>query len=175
MKEIMVKEINKQINAELYSSYLYLAMAAYCAEINLQGAANWYQSQAYEEVTHAMKFYNFLIERGERVMLDAIQKPEKLEWKNLLEVFEHGLSHEKKVTDMINNLVKIARENNDYATEYFLQWYVNEQVEEEANASEYVEKLKLVGDSPQGLFMIDAELAKRPAPNLMPAEDSAGE
>lgn len=171
MKEVMVHEINKQINAELYSSYLYVAMAAYCESLSLSGAAGWFESQAYEEVTHAMKFYRFLNERGEKVLLDAIAKPEKLEWKSLLEVFQDALAHEKKVTALINNLVKMAREENDYATENFLQWYVAEQVEEEAHASGFVDKLKLVGDSPQGLFMIDSELAKRVAPNLMPAPD----
>lgn len=168
MPKELANEMNVQINKEIYSAYLYWAMSAYCESLNLKGAANWFQSQAGEEMVHAMKFYHFLLERGEEVELLQIDQPEK-EWKNLLAVFEQAYEHEQFVTSRINLLVKMARENDDYASENFLQWFIAEQVEEEASALEIVQKLKLVGDHPQGLFMIDAELAKRPASVTFPA------
>ncbi len=152
--------INDQLNAELYSAYLYLSMAAYFESKNLSGFANWMRMQAQEEQVHAMKFFDFLNERGGRVILKDI-KASQSEWKSPLDVFKNVYSHEQKVTSLINNLVNIAVKENDHATNNFLQWYVAEQVEEESSADEIVKKLELVGDSGHALFMVDQELGKR--------------
>ncbi len=154
--------INKQINAELYSAYLYLAMAAYFESLNLSGFATWMKLQAKEEQEHAMKFYHYLVERGGRVLLDTIQKPQS-EWKSPLDAFEAVLSHEQHVSSLIYNLVDVAKAEKDYATEVMLQWFVSEQVEEEANAASIVERLKMVKDSTNGLLMVDKTLGKRGA------------
>jgi len=160
IKENIQKALNKQINAELYSAYLYLSMSAYFQSINLAGFANWMRVQALEEMTHADKFYNFIVERGGRVELEAIEAPPK-EWSSHLAVFENAYKHEQKVTSMINDLVDLAIKEKDHASNIFLQWFVTEQVEEEASADEVVQKLKLAGDKGSGLFMIDGELSKR--------------
>ncbi len=152
--------LNKQINAELFSSYLYRAMEAYFLDCNLKGFAHWMHVQADEEHTHAMKFFDYINDRNGRVVLTEIAMPPK-EWKSPLDAFEAAYAHEQKVTSMINGLVDLARQENDYATQIMLQWFVTEQVEEEANASEIVEKLKLIKDSAQGLFMMDAHLGQR--------------
>ncbi len=152
--------LNAQLNAELYSSYLYLSMAAYFQSINLNGFANWMRVQAQEELVHGMKFYDFIHERGGRVILKEIEKPPS-EWDSPLSAFEHTYQHEQKVTNLINNLVNLALEEKDHATNIFLQWFVTEQVEEEASAQEVVQKIKLVNKSPGGLFMIDRELGQR--------------
>jgi len=158
--ERMQDAINKQLNAELYSSYLYLSMSAYFQSVNLGGFANWMRVQAKEELAHAMKFYDYVNERGGRVILHPVEEPPS-EWDSPLAVFEHVYRHEQKVTGLINKLVDLAVEARDHATNNFLQWFVSEQVEEEASADEVVQKLKLVGDDPSGLFMIDRELAQR--------------
>jgi len=160
LSEKMQHEINKQINAELFSSYLYLSMSAYFDSVGLKGFANWMKVQAQEELTHAGKFYDYLLEVGAKVKLTAIDAPET-EWKKPLEAFENAYTHEIKVTSLINNLANIAVEEKDHRTNNFLQWFINEQVEEEANANDVVQKLKLVGDNSGGLFMIDRELATR--------------
>ena len=160
MNEKMAKAINKQINAELYSSYLYLAMAAYFQSINLKGSSNWMKVQALEEEYHAMKLYGFLEDRGARPVLDAVAKPPAA-YQSPLDAFESVLKHEQKVTGLINDLVDLALKEKDHASNAYLQWFVNEQVEEEANATEIVEKLKLTGGEGAGLFMIDQELAAR--------------
>ena len=152
--------MNEQIKNELYSAYLYLSMSAYCEETNLPGFAHWMRLQAQEEVSHAMKFYVFIYERGGRVVLQAIDQP-PVEFQSPLHVFEETLGHEHKVTAMINDLYTLAVEEKDYASQAFLQWFVTEQVEEEASANEIVQKLKLMGDAPGGLFMIDKELGQR--------------
>ena len=151
---------NSQLNAELYSSYLYLSMAAYFKSINLTGFENWMKIQAQEELFHAMKFYNFIHERGGRVILKEIEKP-PIEWESPLKVFEHVLAHEQKVTGLINDLVNKALEEKDHASYVFLQWFVTEQVEEESSAEEVLEKIKLIGDSTGGMFMLDRELGQR--------------
>ena len=151
---------NKQINAETFSAYLYLSMAAYFANLNLSGFSNWMKCQAQEEMVHSMKFYNFIVERGGRVKLAAIGAPE-ISWASPLAVFEAAYNHEQLVTSLINKLVDLAASESDHATHIFLQWFVTEQVEEEANADAVVQQLKLVGDSVQGLFMVDRELAQR--------------
>lgn len=160
IKKNIQKALNKQINAELYSAYLYLSMSAYFQSVNLAGFANWMRVQALEEMTHADKFYNFIVERGGRIELEAIEAPPK-EWASPLAVFENAYKHEQKVTSMINDLVDLAIKEKDHASNIFLQWFVTEQVEEEASADEVVQKLKLAGDKGSGLFMLDGELSKR--------------
>jgi ferritin len=160
LTEKMDKALNDQLNAELYSSYLYLSMNAYFKSVNLDGFANWMHYQAQEELEHAMKFYDFIIQRGGKVQLQQIEAP-PTEWSSPLAVFEATLEHEQKVTGLINDLVEIAHEKRDHATNIFLQWFVSEQVEEEESVGGVLEQLKLMGDAQGGLFMIDRELAKR--------------
>ncbi len=152
--------INKQINAELYSAYLYLSMSAYFESTGLSGFAAWMKAQALEEREHAMKFFDYLAERGGRILLDAIDKP-KSEWKSSLDVFEEVYTHEQHVTSLIHQLVELAEKEKDHASSVMLQWYVTEQVEEEASASDIVDKLKMVGESGNGIFMMDQKLGQR--------------
>lgn len=152
--------INKQVNAEVYSAYLYLGMSAKCTELNLKGLANWLYVQAQEEMTHAMKFYKFILERGGHPVLPAIDGV-RTDWATPLEMFEAAYEHEQKVSAMINNIVDIAVAERDHASTSMLNWFVDEQVEEEANSSEIAEKLKLIGSSKEGLFMLDKELSTR--------------
>jgi ferritin len=135
-------------------------MAAWCASENLKGFAHWFTKQAAEEDKHARKFYDYILERGGKVLLAAIEAP-KTSWKSPMELFENAYEHEKKVTELINGLYKAALDEKDNASQIFLQWYITEQVEEEANASEIVAELKMIGDSKGSLFMIDKKLAKR--------------
>jgi ferritin len=151
---------NGQINRELYSAYLYLSMAAYFEAINLRGCANWMKCQVQEEMVHAMKFYNFINGRNGAVVLAALEAP-PTRWDSPRAAFEDASSHERKVTSMINKLVDLAIEERDHASNAFLQWFVTEQVEEEASTDEVVQKLKLAGQDGSGLFMIDQELATR--------------
>jgi len=152
--------MNEQINAELYSAYLYLSMAADFEAANLRGMAHWMQLQAKEEVGHALKFFKHIFERGGRVTLTAIAAP-PAKWESAQAAFEAAYKHECHVTSLINELVDLAGAENDHASAVFLQWFVNEQVEEEANASEILHQLKMIGDSKQGLFMLDRHLAQR--------------
>ncbi|GAB6060902.1 ferritin [Desulfonatronum parangueonense] len=154
--------LNDQVNAELYSSYLYLAMSAHFSEQNLEGFAHWMNMQAQEELAHAMKFYAFINERGGRITLKAIEAP-PVSWESPQSVFEAVLEHEQKVTSLINNLVDLAISEKDHATNIFLQWFVTEQVEEEASVNSVLQKLKLMGENSGGLFMIDQELSTRAA------------
>ncbi len=156
----LASEINTQIKLELYSGYLYLSMAAYFEAHNLPGFAHWMKRQAMEEQEHALKFFAYLNDRGDRVVLQAIDQP-PAEFKSALAIFEQSLEHEKGVTARINLLYSIAVKDNDYASQSFLNWFVDEQVEEEKNASEIVEWLKMAGDSPNALFMINGQLAQR--------------
>ncbi len=160
LSEKMLSELNEQINAELYSAYLYLSMSAWFEDEDLPGFAAWMRVQAQEETAHAMRFFDYINERGGRVMLGAIEAPQT-EWKSPQAAFENVLEHEKKVTSLIHKLVELARGENDYATETMLQWFVTEQVEEEASADEILQKLLRLKDSPQGLFMMDAKLGAR--------------
>ena len=161
------KAINEQINAELYSSYLYLSMSAYYLTLNLPGFANWMRVQAQEELMHAMKFYDYVNSRGGAVGLKPIDGP-PITWDSPTEPFADAYKHEQKVTSLINNLVNLAFDERDHATRMMLDWFVNEQVEEEANADAILRQLKLIGGEGNGLFMIDRELATRvfvpPAP-----------
>ena len=159
----MEKAINEQINKELYSSYLYLSMASFLEADGLDGLANFMKAQAREEVEHAMKFYAYVNEQGGRVILDAIEKP-KAEFKDVKDIFTLSLEHEKYVTSRINSLVDLALKENDHATKTFLDWYVTEQVEEEATMNSILDKLDRIGTSGQGLLMLDAQLGQRRAP-----------
>jgi ferritin len=165
LSDRMQKALNGQVNAELYSSYLYLSMNAYFKSVNLDGFANWMYAQAQEEIMHAMKFYDFINQRGGRTLLAAIEAPPD-RWDSPLAVFEDTLKHEQKVTGLINGLVDIAIEERDHATQIFLQWFVTEQIEEEESVGNVLEQLKLLGDAKQGLFMMDRELSTRQAPNM---------
>ena len=160
LNQRMEDALNEQHNAELYSGYLYLAMSAWFQSINLSGFAAWMRVQAQEELVHAMKFYDYINERGGRVTLKTIDGPPS-EWDSPLAAFEGAYAHEQKVTGMINGLVDLAREEHDHATEIFLQWFVTEQVEEEDSANEVVQKIKLMGEASGGLFMLDRELGQR--------------
>lgn len=156
----MQRELNKQINAELYSMYLYQAMSAHFESNSLDGFAHWMDSQAKEEQMHAIKIYKHVLDRGGKVVLFPIEAPPS-EWKSSLDAFEAAYKHELKVTGLINKLVDLSIKESDHATNAFLQWYVDEQVEEEKSADDVVQKLKLIGNDKSGLFMLDRELAAR--------------
>ena len=156
----MQDAINDQINKELYSSYLYLSMAAYLEDRNLSGFAHWMRVQETEEREHAMKFYDFIVERGGRVMLKAIEAP-KTEWKSTLELAEEVAAHEAVVTASIHALYELALKEKDYSAQIMLQWFITEQVEEERNAAEIVSNLKLIEDRGTAVLMLDHRLAKR--------------
>lgn len=156
----MENALNTQINEEFWAAYLYLSMSAYFTAEGLPGFANWMHVQAQEEVTHAMKIYSYVLERDGKVTLEPIKAVET-SWKSPLAVFEASLAHEQKVTAMINKLVDVATEEKDHATISMLQWFVNEQVEEEASAKEIIDALKLIGDNGFGLYSIDKDLASR--------------
>ncbi len=168
MNQVVNDAINRQIQKEMFSSNLYLSMSAYYASKNLSGFAKWMELQAGEEMVHAMKLFHFLLQRGGKPEIAAISAPQT-DWASPLKAFEDAYHHETLVTSWIYELVAIARKENDFASDNFLQWFVTEQVEEEATSIEIVEKLRLIGDHPQGLFMMDMELGKRtqapPAPS----------
>ncbi len=156
-----VKEaLNRQVNAELYSSYLYLSMVAHLEAENFRGMAQWMRVQAGEETTHSNKIYDYIIERGGRVTLTQIDAP-KTKWASPLELFEDAYAHEQKTTAMINGLMDLVIAEKDHAGHDFLEWFVTEQVEEESTALAIIEQLKLVGDSGVGLFLIDQQLGQR--------------
>ncbi len=167
MSQKMQDALNAQINAEWYSAYLYLSMCSYFTSINLVGMSTWMRVQAQEEMFHGIKIYDFINERGGRALLQTIDQP-PTDWESALAVFENSLAHEKTVTALINNLVDLSMAERDHATTIFLQWYVTEQVEEEANASGIVSKLKMIGHDASSLFALDQELGQRiftmPAP-----------
>ncbi len=152
--------LNNQLNAELLSSYLYLSMAAWFEEKNLRGMARWMHAQAREEWKHAMKLFEFIVARSGRVNLKAVDAP-KGEWGSVLEVFEDAYKHECKVTGLIHGLLKLAEAESDFATGAFLQWFVTEQVEEEAQVEMIVARLKMTGETPIGVVILDGELGKR--------------
>jgi ferritin len=160
LKKKMQDAFNKQINAELYSAYMYLSMAAYFASINMPGMANWMRVQVQEETFHGLKMFDFVHERGGRALLKAVDGP-PTQWKSPLDAFENVCKHEAKVTGLINALVDLAIAESDHASNNFLQWFVAEQVEEEASADAVVRQLKLAGDNGGALFMLDREMALR--------------
>lgn len=160
LSKTMEKALNEQINAEFYSSYMYLSMASWFESIGLPGAAKWMHAQTQEEWFHGMKLLAFVQERGGRVTLKAIKQP-PVDWKSTLHVFQEILIHEQKVTGLINALASLALEEKDHATGIFLQWFVSEQVEEEASVSAVLDKLKLIGKDTSALFTLDATLGQR--------------
>ena len=160
LSKSMLKALNEQVNQELYASYLYLSMSAHFESANLPGFALWMQVQSKEENGHAMKIYKYIHDRGERVTLEAIDKPPS-SFKKPLDVMRQALEHEKKVTGLITRLYEVAMKEKDYPTQVMLQWFINEQVEEEKTASDIIELLKQVGDAPAGLIMLDRQLGAR--------------
>ena len=156
----MEKAVNDQINMELYSAYLYLSMSAHCESANLPGAAKWLRQQAKEEVVHGMKFFDFLNDRGGRVMLGAIEKP-AVDFGSLREIFEQSLAHERKVSQSINKLYTLATSEGDIASLPLLQWFVTEQIEEEKNAGLNAELLKRAGSEGAALLFLDRQLGER--------------
>jgi ferritin len=160
ISKIMQDAINDQIQKELYSSYLYLSMAAYFADKNLSGFAHWMRVQEAEEREHAMKLYDFILERGGKVNLKAIDAP-KTEWTSTLEVAEEVAAHEAKVTASIYALYETALKEKDYPAQIMLQWFISEQVEEESNAAEIVANLKLIEKGGTAIYVLDHQLGKR--------------
>ena len=156
----MEEAINRQINAEVYSGYLYLSMAAQFADLGMAGGQNWMTVQYQEELSHAQKMFDYVIERGGRVTLAPIEGPQT-EWKTGLAMFRDAYGHEQKVTGLINDLATLALELKDHATHNFLQWFIAEQVEEEATASDMVQKFTMAGEHPAGMYQLDKELAAR--------------
>jgi len=156
----MEAAINKQINAEIYSAYIYGSMAAYFDALNLAGFSNWMRVQVQEELSHAVKFYQYLNDRGGRVLLTPIEGP-PTEWKSPQAVFEEVYEHEQKVTGLINKLTDLATQENDHMSKELLLWFIAEQVEEESSADKMVQDLKRVGDNGHGLLMLDREAAAR--------------
>lgn len=171
LNEKIEKALNEQLNAEMYSGYLYLSMSAYFKSMGLGGFASWMRVQAQEELMHAMKLYDYINERGGRVTLKKIETP-PTEWDSAIAAFEATYQHEQKVTGLINDLVELAMKEHDHATNIFLQWFVSEQVEEEDSVNDVVQKIKLIGDAPGGLFMLDRELGQR---TFIPPADSSKE
>ena len=165
----LTQALNKQINEEYYSSYLYLAMAAYLEDKNLDGCAHWMRMQAQEEWEHGMKIFDYMIERGARVELLAVAAPQK-EWESPKATFEAALEHERYMTKNINALADLAIDERDHATNNIMQWYVTEQVEEESSVEDILNKLELMGDTGHGLFLMDRELKARPMPGSGTAE-----
>lgn len=160
IKKKIEEAFNKQINEEMFSFYLYLSMSAYFESKSLAGFSHWMRIQAQEEMFHAMKFYNHIVERGGTVSLTAIGEPKK-EWTSALNVIEESLAHEQHITACIDNLMDLAIEEKDHAARSFLNWFVDEQVEEEANFMELVDRLKMVGENKPSMLMQDKELAGR--------------
>jgi ferritin len=160
IKPKVASAINDQIEKEFYSNYLYLSMAAHFESNNLKGFGHWLRIQAKEEAEHAMKLFDYLISRGAKVVLKSIEAPPS-EWKSYKDLFDDAYKHEQKVTGLITKLVELAKRENDHATEIFLQWFVKEQVEEEASAQEVLHKIQLIGTQGSALFFLDGELGKR--------------
>src|SRR5690554_1672660 len=165
--------INNQINAELWSAYIYLSMLAHFSNKDLPGVANWFMVQFHEEQDHALKFMNYLVAKGNKVELQPIKEVDT-SWETVISAFEVTLNHERVVTSLINDLVSIARSENDYATENMLQWYVNEQVEEEESEQTMIDALKLIGEGGLGVYTMDKELAQRKYTSLNTSTTSTG-
>ncbi len=160
LSQKMTDALNDHMNKEMYSAYLYMAMSAHCDSIGLKGFAHWFMVQFHEEMFHAMKGYEYIQRQGGVVKLLRIDEPPS-EWKSPLDVFEKTLEHERMVTGRINDLMDLAVAERDHASQVFLQWYVNEQVEEEESASDIVNQLKIIQGNPQGLILLDRELDAR--------------
>lgn len=160
LKEKVEQALNAQINAEMWSAYLYLSMSAWCASIGRSGMANWYEIQFREEQDHARILFNYVLQRGGKVILQPIAAV-PCEWTSELNVVEETLRHEQKVTSLINDLFALTTSENDYATQSMLKWFIDEQVEEEENASNLIDKLKMVEGNGYGLYVLDKELGDR--------------
>lgn len=160
MEKALLDALNEQLREEINSAYLYMAMASDMKFKNWNGTANWFQVQAQEETMHAMKFYTYIHDRGEQPILPALDKPQ-VSWDSVIAAFEDTLAHEKHITSCISKLVDKAREHSDHATDSFLQWFVTEQVEEEATADDIIQQIKMIGDNNQFLFLLDRELGAR--------------
>ncbi len=165
------KALNEQVNVEMWSAYLYLSMAAYCHSIRLTGMGSWFEVQFKEEQDHAKVLFNYIIRRDGRVELEGLDTVPK-EWKSVHDIFESTLKHEQDITARINNLVSLAKTKNDYATESLLQWFIDEQVEEEDNARDIIDKLDMIKDNGFGLYMLDKELAGRTYTQAAPLANS---
>ncbi|MEF8832671.1 MAG: ferritin [Candidatus Thermoplasmatota archaeon] len=166
--------INDQINAELYSAYIYLSMAADFGDKGLDGFETWMHSQFIEEVNHAMRLYQYLGSRGGRVRLKEIEKPQ-IEWESSLDIFKDAYEHEQYVTERINELADLAEEKNDRATLQMLQWFIDEQVEEEESAEEILDKLEMAGEDGRALMMLDKEMEQRPMGTVFPVKGAESE
>ncbi len=160
ISKTMTKALNDQINKEIFSSYLYLAMSADAITLGYKGAGTWFKVQFQEELEHAMKFYNYLLSQGEVIELGAIEKP-AVGYKTLLDMYVDTLKHEKLVTKSLNSLMDLAVAEKDYATQALLQWYITEQIEEEANDTDIIHMIKMAGTSTGTLYMVDKQLGKR--------------
>lgn len=172
MNEKMKQAINEQIKNELESAYLYLSMAAYFHAEGYDGMAHWMRCQTHEEMVHAMKFYNFLVERGAEVQLADLAQL-KTDWSSPLEAWQDAYQHEQKITADIHGLIALAREERDYASEPLLAWFSEEQIEEEASTSKVVDQLRMIEDHKPGLLMIDRELGSRAFPQGSPLDPAA--
>jgi ferritin len=160
LSERMTEALNRQINNELYSAYLYMALSSYAGQIGLKGGANWFKIQAQEEMTHALKIYNYVTSQGNHAVMLSIDEPPAI-FNGVQEMFEKTLEHEQFITKCIHELVELARDEKDHATEIMLQWFVTEQVEEEEGVNEILDELKLAGEGGGGLYMIDKQLGAR--------------
>lgn len=160
IKKEVLNALNEQINAESYSAYMYLSMAAYFEEIGLSGFANWMKVQYQEEAAHALKFFNYVTERNGKVVLKAIEQV-PVDFDGIVDVYEKTLAHEINVTNLINNLMNVAVAANDHATQSFLKWFIDEQVEEEANVEKVLANLRLINGQGNGIFMMDREMSQR--------------
>ncbi|MBU5486348.1 ferritin [Clostridium sp. MSJ-11] len=169
LSERLNKAINEQINYEMYSENIYLAMQAYCSSMDLEGFANFFKVQVQEERFHSMKFFNFINDRGGKVNIGAIEAPEN-DYDSILDVFKIAYEHEQKVTQRIYNLADLATEERDHGTMSFLKWFIDEQVEEESTFSSMIAKLKRIGENSAAIYMLDAELAQR---TFTPPADTA--
>jgi ferritin len=170
ISEKMQMELNEQVNKEFYSAYMYLGMSAYCNTLGLTGFAHWMRMQYEEESMHVTKMYDYILGQGGAIHLKAIEEPPQ-EYGTPMEIFKLTLEHEQFITSMIHKLMDLAVTEKDYATQTFLQWYVTEQVEEEANVHDILAPLKMVGDDKGGLMMIDQQLAKRLKPAPLPTKN----
>jgi ferritin len=162
LTKAMQDALNEQINAEMFSAYLYLSMSAYCLSVNWTGSAHWMRVQSQEETSHGMKLFDYVNDRGGRAMLRAVSQPPG-EFKSLHDVFQHVLEHELEVTKRIHRLYELAVKENDYASQVMLQWFITEQVEEEKTVTEILAQLKLIGEQSTALFMLDRHLGSRTA------------
>ncbi|WP_297629920.1 ferritin [uncultured Clostridium sp.] len=160
LSQTLLDALNEQVNFEFYSSYTYLAMASYAESVDLSGVANFFRVQAKEELAHAMKFYDYIFQKGGTVTLDAIEAP-KAGYNNIIEVFETGFEHEQLVTSKIYHLTDIATAEREHATISLLKWFIDEQVEEENNFQTILKKVRRLEGNPTGMYMLDDELAKR--------------